>query len=292
MTSRIPFQFAVLRYIHDTFTGEFLNVGVAFYSQQPAFFKVRLLQRYSRITSAFPSADGEFYRRYISSLQTKFDKVAERVNSQQATLEPWLPDRLEELLMQVLPPDDSSIQFGAVEGGMTDDLEATSDELYKRLVETHLSAEENESRNEAEIWSIFRERLREQNVIRYLAPAVIHTKKQDFEFDYAWKNGQWKALEPLSFDLVNPGNIRRKALQYFGQNVVLEASKEINLVYYLLGKPRRDDSSVLRAYAKAIDLLGTGEYTKKIKLIEEDEAEDFAREIAPKIKSDVSEHEE
>jgi hypothetical protein len=191
-------------------------------------------------------------------------------------------------LNQVLPPDDSSIQFGEAQGGMTDDFDITFDDLYKRLVEIHLPLEENESRNEAEVWSYFSKLLREQNVIRLLKPAVIHTDKQDFEFEHAWKNGRWKALEPLSFDLVNPGNIRRKALQYFGQNVVLEASKEINKLYYLLGKPRRDDSLVLKAYAKAKDLLGTGEHAKKIELIEEDEAEDFAREIAPKIESDTS----
>jgi len=288
MTTKIPFQFAVLRYIHDSFTGEFLNVGVAFYCQNPAFFKVRLLQKYSRITNAFPLADGEFYRRYISSLQTKFDRVTEKVNSKQTTLEPWLPDRIEELLNQVLPPDDSSIQFGELQGGMTDDLEATYEGVYKRLVETHLPREENESRNEAEVWSVFSKLLREQNVTRHLRSTVIRTEKEDFEFEHAWKNGHWKALEPLSFDLVNPGTIRSKALRYFGQNVVLQGSREINMLYYLLGKPHRDDSAVLKAYAKAKDLLGTGEHAKKIQLIEENEAEDFAREIAPKIEADVS----
>ncbi|HXQ39040.1 MAG TPA: DUF3037 domain-containing protein, partial [Anaerolineales bacterium] len=232
--------------------------------------------------------DGEFYRRYITSLQSKFNKLAERVNSKQTTFEPWLPDRIEELLNQVLSPDDSAIQFGEVQGGMTNDLEATFDDLYRRLVEIYLPQDENESRNEAEVWSIFSRSLRERNVTRLLRPAVIHTEKQDFEFEHAWKNGHWKALEPLSFDLINPGSIRRKALQYFGQNVVLEASKDIGLLYYLLGQPRRDDKAVLKEYAKAKDLLGTGKHSKKIRLIEEDEAEDFARDIAPRIEADTS----
>lgn len=288
MTTKIPFQFAVLRYIHDSFTGEFLNVGVAFYCQNPAFFKVRLLQKYSRITNAFPLADGEFYRRYISSLQTKFDRVAEKVNSEQTTLEPWLPDRIEELLNQVLPPDDSSIQFGELQGGMTDDLDATYEDVYKRLVETHLPHEENESRSDVDVWGIFSKMFREQNVIRHLRPTVIRADSQDIEFEHAWKNGRWKVLQPLSFDLIHPGSINKKAWQYFGMDVILQKSKELNTLYYLLGKPRREDNAVLNAYAKAKDLLGTGENAKKIHLIEEDEAEDFAREIAPKIEADVS----
>ena len=194
MTTKTPFQFAVLRYIHDSFTGEFLNVGVAFYCQEPAFFKVRLLPKYGRITAAFPATDGEFYRGYISSLQTKFDKMADK----QVTFEPWLPNSIEELLNGVLPPDDSSIQFGEVQGGMADDLDATFEAVYKRLVETHLPREESETRNEAEVWSIFNKLLREQHVTRYLQTAIIRTDKQDFEFEHAWKNGHWKALEPLS----------------------------------------------------------------------------------------------
>jgi hypothetical protein len=288
MNTKLPFQFAVLRYIHDSFTGEFLNVGVAFYCQSPAFFQVRLLQKYGRITNAFPMADGEFYRRYISSLQTKFDKLVEKVNSKQTTFESWPPDHIEELLNQVLPVDDSSIQFGEVQGGMTDDLEVTFEEVYRRLIETHLPQEENESRSDMEIWGVFSKVLREQKVIRYLRSTVIRADSQDIEFDYAWKNGRWKALQPLSFDLLHPGSINKKAWQYFGMDVLLQKSKELNKLYYLLGKPRRDDSAVLRAYNKAKDLLGKGDHAKKIQLIEEDEAEDFARDIAPKIEADTS----
>jgi hypothetical protein len=287
MNPKTPFQFSVLRYIHDAFTGEFLNVGLAFYCHTPAFFKVRLLTKYSRITSAFPNADGEFYRRYITHLQGKFDQVSEKVNSKQMTMEPWPPERLEELLYQVLPPDDSAIQFGMVQGGMSQEPEETFESLYQRLVEIHLQQEERGARNEAEIWSDFSKLLREQNVVRLLRPTVIHTEKQDVEFEHAWKNGRWNALEPLSFDLINPGSIKRKAFQYFGQNVVLQESQAINSVYYLLGEPHRDDHTVLKAYSKAKDLLGTGEHAKKIQLIEEDAAEDFARDIAPKIKADV-----
>ncbi len=287
MNAKLPFQFAILRYIHDAFTGEFLNVGIAFYCKDPAFFKVRLLQKYRRITNAFPEADGEFYRRYIASLQSKFNALADKVNSKQSTFEPWPPSRVEELLIQVLPPDDSSIQFGEAQGGMTKDLDTTFEDIYKRLIEAHLPHEEHESRNEAEVWSVFREPLQKRNIIRLLAPHVIHTKKQDFEFEHAWKNGHWSALQPLSFDLIHPKNIKNKALQYFGANVVLNDSKEVNALYYLLGAPSRDDKAVLKEYGKAKDLLGTGEYAKKIKLIEEDEAEDFAREIASKIEADT-----
>jgi hypothetical protein len=113
----------------------------------------------------------------------------------------------------------------------------------------------------------------------------------DVIFDHAWKNGRWKALQPLSFDLTKAGSIRNKAHQYFGTNVLLEDSKEISKVYYLLGKPRRDDVVLQKAYIKAKDLLGSGIHSKIIEIVEEDGADDFARHISPQIEEDTS-HEE
>lgn len=287
MKIQIPFQFRILRYVHDSFTGEFLNVGLALYAQDTHFFRVRLLNKYQRITCAFPSADGEHYRKYITALQTKFDNLTDEVNSKQLSLQPWLPNLVDELLSKVLPPDDSSIQFGPIQGGMTLDLDQVFSDLYYRLVELYVPAEERLSRTEHEIWNLFSKPLRGHSVVGFLHPTVIRTEKDDIELDHAWKNGRWKALQPLSFDLQHASTISKKARTWLGTNVILNESNEVAKVYYLLGQPRRDDPSLMKAYVKAKDLLATGEYAKKIEIVEEDEAEDFARSISPQIQSDV-----
>ena len=291
MTTKTTFQFTVLRYVHDSFTGEFLNVGLALYSQTPAFFKAKFMQKYSRVTGAFPEANGEFYRRYVSHLQSQVDLLAEKVNSQQIPLEQWLPNRIDELLVKILPKDDSAVQFGPTQGGMTSNLEETFEDLYFRLVEAHIPHEDVLSRSEAEIWSVFYKSLKEHNIIHRLKPTTIRTRMDDITFDHAWKNGRWKALQPLSFDLTKAGSIRNKAHQYFGTNVILEDSDDISNLYYLLGKPRRDDSSLTKAYIKAKDLLGKGKHSRKIMLIEEDGAEDFANFISPQIEADTLDNE-
>lgn len=288
MNKKTPFQFKILRYFHDTFTGEFLNVGLALYSQDAHYFRVRLLHKYQRITSAFPTADGEHYRKYITALQTKFDSLAEEVNSKQLTLQQWLPELVDELLSKVLPPDDSSIQFGPTQGGMAADLDMVFNDLYYRLVELYIPSEEHLSRTEQEIWNLFSRPLRVQSVVGLLRPTIIRTEMDDIELDHAWKNGRWKALQPLSFDLQHASTISKKARTWLGTNVILNESSEIAKVYYLLGQPRRDDASLLKAYEKAKDLLGTGDYARKIEIIEEDEAEEFARSISPQIQSDVA----
>ena len=289
MKTKTPFQFKLLRYYHDTFTGEFLNVGLACYAQDVRWFRVRLLHKYQRLTNTFPTADGEHYRRYITSLQTKFDYLAARVNSEQLALEPWLPDMIDGLLQKVLPPDDSSLQFGPPQGGMTDDLDLMFNDLYYRLVEKYVPSEERLSRTEQEIWQPFSVELRNQNVISHLRPTVIETPQLDVELDHAWRNGRLKAIQPLSFDLLHPVSISRKATTWFGTSVILDSHNDVAKIYFLLGKPRRDSAALRKAYDKGKDLLGSSKYSGKIQIIEEHEADDFARMISAQIRID-SEH--
>lgn len=287
MNAKIPFKFRILRYIHDSFTGEFLNIGLALYSQAIPYLQIRLLQKYGRITNTFPGVEGYDFHRYISSLQNKFDNLADKINSKQLTIEQLSLEGIDNLLATVLPPDDSAVQFGPIQGGMAGDLGAVFSDLYFRLVEEYLPTDEHLSRTENEIWNLFNKPLRLHNVTGLLHPTIIHTSNDDIELEHAWKNGKWKALQPISFDLKQTGTIQNKARLWLGINVILEESSEVACIYYLLGKPRRDNLALQKAYFKAKDLLGTGNHSKKIEIIEEDNAEEFAKEISPLIRSDT-----
>ena len=291
MNKKIPFQYAILRYVHDSVTGEFLNSGLAMYSKEHHFFRVLLLTKYKRVTDTFPDADGDFYRRYIVRLQRKFDRIAEEINNGQSSFIQSRPDRIEDLLASVLPRDDSSIQFSSPSGGMTLEIETTFNELYGRLIEAHLPRDEKLTRDDNAVWHVYNKPLRGQNATRYLVPKVIRTPKNDLEFEHAWKNGRWNILQPLSLDLSSPNYIERKATLWLGRNILLPQSQEFEMIYYLLGKPKKEDAKLLRAYGRAKDILVTNHAGDRVELIEEDQAEDFARSISKKIKADTSHNE-
>ena len=59
---RTPYSFSVLRYVHDPVTQEFVNIGVALYSQQVGFLRAICTTRYARITQMFTSIDGNRFR--------------------------------------------------------------------------------------------------------------------------------------------------------------------------------------------------------------------------------------
>jgi hypothetical protein len=284
MSERFPFQYSILRYTHDVGTGEFLNVGLVLYSKSARFFQSRLLLRYRRLTQTFPGADGEFYRRYISHLQRSLNEVSTEVGSDQMQLfGEGLPDRIEFLLQRVLPLDDSSIQFSEVRGGLADDLEAAFDQLYYRLVEQYVIVREAPSREDDDIWQVFRPPLQESGVLDHLQRYEVYTEVESFQFDHAWKNGRWNVLKPLSFDLVHPGNIRRKAREWMGAAHIMEEAQDLSGLFFLLGHPSNPstgDKLVQKAYSDAVRILKRTPVARlKLELVEEDDAQSFARRL-------------
>ena len=161
MNNLIPFQYSILRYIHDLETGEFLNVGLALYSKQGKYFRAQLLNKYGRITDTFPGADGEYFRRYINNFQRILYGLSNKINSNQIDMFPKQVDKIENLLASVLPPDDASIRFSEPHEGLVEDLDVVFDELYIRLVEQYLKVPERESRTDDEVWQAYQNPLKE-----------------------------------------------------------------------------------------------------------------------------------
>lgn len=276
MTEAIGFQYSVLRYVHDSVTGEFLNVGLAMYSAKTLYFQVRLQPLYRRVTATFPDADGEFFKQYISRLQTVADAVAADIASGQLMLLDQLPASLEPLLSRMLYPDDSSMQFGRVYGGAAEDLDSVFADLYARLIERHLSSADRNTRDDQAVWTVFRHALQAQNVVQRLQQHRVMTKYEPVDLTHAWKNGHWNALEPVSFDLMYAGSIQRKAREWLGTVQVLKTSPEWGRLYLLLGAPQQRDPLVERAYENAKRMLGD---ENTVELVEEPQADVFAKEI-------------
>ena len=67
------YQFAVLRYVHDTVTGEFINVGLCVFSKEGAFGGIKCRHTYKRITSVFPNVNGERLKSLLRHIESIFE---------------------------------------------------------------------------------------------------------------------------------------------------------------------------------------------------------------------------
>lgn len=278
--SEVPFQFAVLRYIHDPATEEFINVGVAVYSREERFLKAKISQKYQRLSDTFLSANvnGSYYRRIANSLENAILRLHRRYQNELALEE--LPAQIESVLAQVLTPDNSSLVFGRFGGGVTDNLTEELIYLYQRLVERYTEAEDTPSRDEEEIWRVYREEFDRLDVTRRLEMGVTLRSPrydQNYEFRSAWRNERLHPLEPVSFDLVRPGSIREKANKWVGRSIALEGNEEIGTLYMLVGAPRR--AELRHTYEQALLYL-KNEMRLDCEIVEERDAPEFSEKLA------------
>lgn len=145
--SDFPFQYAVLRYMHDPVTQEFLNIGVVVYSREARYLNALISSRYGRISQTFDTIDSSNYRRMINSVRHRIEWLGQRI-TQPAFFDDY-PQQIETLLNQmVLPQDDSSLLFGGVGGGLVQDLDEELNRLYTRLVYLYVETSEPESQAE------------------------------------------------------------------------------------------------------------------------------------------------
>ena len=128
-----PYSTIILRYAHDVVTGEFVNVGIVICAPEQRFLKARFTTDCARLNGMFLKIDEQHYRETILHLANQFEKLAGEIRDGLRSATNVLPGMVKE----VLPPDDSSLQWSGPSGGFTANPANTLDELYKRFVERY-----------------------------------------------------------------------------------------------------------------------------------------------------------
>jgi hypothetical protein len=274
---KIPYTFSVLRYVHDPVTTEFVNVGVALYAPDAKYLGAVCTPYYARLSEMFGHVDGEHFRQITRYLQDRIEDIGDRLKSELPF--PGPARTITSLLATVLPPDDSALQFSTPGGGFTSNPEKTLGSLYQRYVEYYTARASYPSRNDDEVWKVFRKPLEEHHVIQSLKPKRIVAPDYEYEFERARKNEVWHTYEPVSFDLMETTSIVDKANTWVGRITTLAQSEEKFKPYFLLGEPHETKLHV--AFIKAQNILHR--MPCEPEFVGEAEAEDFAKHLKVEI---------
>lgn len=283
-TGRTPYSYAVLRYVHDIGTGEFINVGVVLTAPRESYIGAKFKVAYGRVKKAFPSIDTEVFRARMRRLQVAFDRIAEGDLSTPACGTSNDDAPIERLVHSVIRQDDSSLQWSSPGSGLSRDLPSTLVALYQRFVTKYDLEASNAPRKDEDVWKHFRSELEKRNVLPHLEEKVIAVTDDSVKFEHAWKNGSWHCYEPLSFDLASDASIREKAHRWVGQVLSIKDSHDAFNVFFLVGRPV--DATRSDAYEQAISILRKAPLSS---VVEEDSAEDFSESLARAI-SDHERH--
>lgn len=277
-----PYSFCFLRYVHDPLSAEFANVGVVLWAPKSRYLGYRFTSRFRRLSRFFHDFDREDYCQLISRIKTQFDRLNLEINSPEPVL-PFdhEPEHARELALRVIPHDDNALQWSRSAGGVTSSPEAELNALFQEAIARHYDAIGKPRRNDhvlfRQIYSRAFESPEVKPVIRkheVIAPLAQHT------FEHAWKNGVWNVYQPLSFDLTKSDDIYEKAYRWDSRSRHLHDAEEKPSIHLLLGAPA--DSRLSKAYGKAKDIL---DGSKVVRLIEEDQAADFASDLRSKVKA-------
>jgi len=266
----------ILRYVHDVVTGEFANIGVVLYAPEQRFLEARFATSCERLNAIFLKIDHLHFRSLMRYMANRFEQLGGEIRDG-LTVPPV--NALSEIVKQVLPPDDSSLQWSQQGGGITDDPARVLADLYKRMVERFIAGATQVSRSDEEIAKPFKIKL--GKAAQKLSEKTIETKDYQYDFRFAWKNNIWHLYEPVSFDLVDPSSIREKANRWLGRGVALNDARERFKIHFLLGEPRQPQTQ--EAFKNALHLLEKIPAEKD--LIREGEMEHFATHVAEEIES-------
>lgn len=262
------YSFTVLRYVHDVVAGEFLNVGIVMYVPAVGELRVRTHKSVSRLSSAFSGIEAPAFRKAMKAI----DRGIARLGDETSLLLPrdTRPDARRHAL-RVLPEDDSSLQWSPSGGGLSKDLDATFDRLYKRFVTQH-DSESTERLTDKALWGQVTRSLAERNLNVLFQRKVLSGEIDSIEFENAWKNGSWHAYQTLSLDLASDDAVKQKARCWRGHlSAVYDGCNEDLHLHLLLGTPRHE--SLAPAYEDAKRIVQGSPFASQV--MDETQTDDF-----------------
>lgn len=271
----IPYTYCVVRYVHDPAAGESLNIGVIIWAPSVAFLAAQFEHHYERLSNTFADFNGEHYKRSLRQFEYALEKLQDEMSGN-LFVKSELTNDIGIIASSVWPDKGLSFQIGPVLAGVTDDPKRSLIEIFDRMVTSQYPRSKGEARSDEDVWIVYHRPLVQTKVSRKLVPTTISTEEFSLKFDHAFKNDQWHALRPVSLDFQRAETIQRKAATWLGNATALQGHSDLGTLYLLLGRPHLESHQ--QAYIKAKNLLH--KMPIKHELVEENEAEDFAREIA------------
>ena len=277
MTTKEPYSYVVLRYVHDVLTGEFVNVGLVMAVPGRSLILTKARHTFGRIKNVFPDLDSDAYKRAIHAVERGMRHVERSLKSEGLFKSERTARDYGRL---AVPLDDSSLQWSQVGAGLSADPQQTFDQLYQRFV-TRYDRPSQRNRTDDDVWRLVSTKLKEREVRIDLQPMRIEGRTDAVEFRHAWKNGRWHVYEPVSFDLADADNIKDKARRWLGHlAAVKDETAEAPQVHFIVGRPHQE--TLVPAYRRAIEILQRVPFENKV--FEEDEIDEMVHRIEDEVR--------
>lgn len=272
-------QYQIVRYKHDSVTGEFVNVGIILFQPETGFLSSKFISKYSRITNFFTNVNGNYLVKTLKFFQkelvTKQDELHGLFNDYKS---------IDDITKSILSKDNSALICSEILHAIDIDPINTLNDLYNRYIEKYFHEQDKEIKDDNFAWKkVYKKYFDKYEITNKLKSHTIKTDFDNIEFEKSWKNGVWNCFETLSFDLKKTESIKNKVYKWSGILNELENSKEEINLYFLTVLPSNDKNDL----TKFIEETLTKQNLKSIKvsMIKESEADKFVKSVKHKIEN-------
>ena len=276
------FYYSVLQYHHSAVLGEVLNVGLLLIFPQQNHITFLRPSHYQRLKYAYPNLSS---LKILQHYNQAFEAQTQEWNENKDILNNFSEKKINSLLNSLIPEDESALQFAPYRTVLlyTSNLEAIKQDFYQKYLKFYDLLPEKSKKDESYLLKIFKENLSKKNasfenlfqkqVLK--SNFVVNTRQgNQFTFDLAWVNGNTHLINPLSFDLLRPESIIRKATLHFGRFTLLEQENKNYCVDVLLAKPQKKE--LFKVYDQALHIL---QKPKGVSLFEESQIEAYSEQV-------------
>ena len=278
----VPYQFALIRYLNNETSGEFVNVGLLMWSPSTRRLVARVSTRYSRMAQFFLNFDGLTYREVLSELRSRIASLAdalqkgEQLAFGEGAPQP-LPRDFQGILERVLRTDATALRWSPIMGGVVPDPEVRADELFEELIRRHEAPAHHRGRTEEQIWSDVDRTLEESGLGDEIERHVrVSGSRYEYTFHAGWMNGKRQVMQPISFDLMDADTIVEKANTWSGRLYNLSKGNPKAFEFTaVVAPPSRTD--LRKGYSRALGILEEAPAVREI--VSEGRFQSFIRKI-------------
>ncbi len=275
-----PFQYQVLRYVHDRVTGEFVNVGVVLLAPQERQLRAQMLRKTQRVSRFFHDING---RRLLVTLRDIERQCRAYGQQIEAPLHFEAVESLTAITQQIICPNDAAWQWGPLQRGIAVSLDHSFTDLYGRLVEHYTDEPETPRPTDKDVWrQHYKKYFEKHHLTERLQPRTVATANDRIDFHQTWQNGALHCYEPVTFDLAHAESIKDKMYKWFGKLVELRTSRQELHVYLLTALPP-DDRELNDLIRKKLESAAGDNIT--VDVVTEDRAEAFSRQVRKKMEA-------
>lgn len=260
------YTYCLLQYHHSQLLGEVLNIGLIVYFPHEKKLDFIYPEKLIRLRFAYPDVPEKTIKSY-------FKYFIQRINELNANPEIFSNYDLNISLQkfvntEFLAADSSALQFGNFRSSVlyTTDIEHLKNQLYNLYfsvfqVQDNIKKRVDESVLLHKYKKFLDEYTRQSAGVKennnfHFDYSIQPNKTSKITFDVAWQDkAHLHLVKPVSFDLIRPDAINRKAYQYYGQFTDLQdyAESKGYLFDVILASPK--SKSLFSAYDNAIRLL-------------------------------------